>query len=89
MSKFSVGGTEIIDDSGKIDWTRLVNNPSAATVSEMKIGTLTNCGTDMALTITRTANTTTGAVTFAFASVQTGTAWNCNCNCPNSFNCNC
>ena len=89
MSKYSVNGTEIIDDSGLIDWNKLKNNPSAATVSQTDIGSLTNCGTDMALTMSRSANTTTGAVTFTFASIQTGTAWNCNCNCPDKFNCNC
>jgi hypothetical protein len=89
MAKYSVNGTEIIDDSGLIDWIRLANNPGAANVSQTSIGTLTNCGTDMALTVSRTANTTNGLVVFTFASVQTGTAWNCNCNCPNSFNCNC
>ena len=29
MAKYSVGGTEVIDDSGLIDWSKITGTPSA------------------------------------------------------------
>ena len=86
MAKYSVNGTEIIDDSGKIDWNKLKNNPSAANVSGVFLGTLTNCGTDCFFTVQRTSNTTNGVVTFV---INMNKLANCNCNCDCSVNCNC
>ena len=88
MAKYSVNSTEIIDDSGLIDWNKIKNAPSAATVSGTNLGTITNCGTGMAINVSRTS-ASNGRISFAFTSVNTGTQTNCNCNCDNSFNCNC
>lgn len=85
MAKFSVGGTQVISDSATIDWSLLDGAPAAASVANVNIGTITNCGhtTDFVLDITRTGHAN-GQVVFAFTS-KNGSPSNCNCNC----NCNC
>lgn len=86
MSKYSVNGTEVISDSGTINWNSLKNNPSAATVTDVQLGTVTNCGTYLQIQVTRTDSS--GNLTFAITGMQSG-ASNCNCNCAGNCNCNC
>ena len=83
MAKYSVGGTEVIDDNGYIDWTRLANRPSPG-VTDIQIGGLSNCGTDCYFTIYRQWSGT--QLQFIFYMNAGG---NCNCNCDCNCNCNC
>ena len=44
MSKYSVGGTEIISDAGTIDWSKIKNHPLPSNVKSWSVS-VTNCGT--------------------------------------------
>ena len=79
MSKFSVGGTEIIDDSGKIDWTKIKNAPTIYGPQSVVVS-YTNCSTQGNIAVVAAAST--GSVTFAFtASGGAGYACVCACDC--------
>mgnify|MGYP003351726485 FL=1 len=77
MAKYSVNSTEIIDDTGKIDWNKIKNavvisGPQVIAVSA------TNCSTRG--DISASVNSGTGAVTISL-SASGGTAYVCQCQC--------
>lgn len=79
MSKYSVNGIEIVDDSGKIDWNKIKNHPLVSNVSNVLIS-ITNCGTGGTV---GGSVTTSGTVKTVNLSVTGGGAPipNCDCNC--------
>lgn len=44
MAKYSVNSTEIITDSGTIDWSHIANVASLIIGVTTSVGTITNCG---------------------------------------------
>lgn len=81
MSKYSVNGTEIIDDNGKIDWSRITSAPIVGGPQSLA-ASATNCSSYG--NISFSVNTATGNVTFSFGT-SGGTAFVCDC----AYNCNC
>ena len=79
MSKYSVNGTEIIDDSGKIDWNKIKNAPAIYGPQSLAVS-YTNCSTQGNIAVV--TNLATGNVTFSFtASGGAGYACVCDCDC--------
>ena len=85
MSKYSVGGTEIIDDSGKIDWNKIKNAPNIYGPQGITT-TYTNCSTQG--NITSTANSSTGSVLLT-VTTSGGAGYACNCQCQCACACDC
>jgi hypothetical protein len=77
MSKFSVNGTEIIDDSGKIDWNKIKNAPTIYGPQSVVVS-YTNCSTQGNIAVV--ASAATGNVTFAFTA-SGGAGYVCVCDC--------
>lgn len=83
---YRVNGVEIIGANTSIEWSKLSGAPVAATVTEVRLGTISNCGTYFKVVVTATPNTTTGNWNLRLASQQ-ATPSNCNCNCDCTVNC--
>ena len=78
MSKYSVGGTEIIDDSGKIDWTLIKNHPLKSNVNSFTT-TYTNCAQGGSIA---TSTSSSGAnVSLNIVMSGGGANYNCLCQC--------
>lgn len=44
MAKYSVGGTEVIKDTGRIDWSKISGKPPASQITSIALS-FTNCAT--------------------------------------------
>ena len=85
MAKYSVSGTEIIDDNGKIDWTRIKNKPDIHGPQSLYT-TYGNCSGQGY--IVSSINTATGYVTMTL-SAGGGAGYACDCQCQCQCQCVC
>jgi hypothetical protein len=85
MAKYSVNGTEVIKDTGTIDWTKIKNAPIIYGPQRLTV-LYTNCSTQGNITVV--ANTATGNVNFSFTA-SGGAGYDCDCDCVCACDCAC
>jgi hypothetical protein len=78
MSKYSVGGTEVISDAGTIDWSKIKNHPLPSNVKSWSVS-VTNCGTGGSIAATITNGSSSSSVKLLNVTMSGGGGTNCNC----------
>jgi hypothetical protein len=78
MSKYSVNGTEVISDTGTIDWAKIINHPLTSNVRSWSVS-VTNCGTGGSIAVTITNGSSSSSVKLINVTMSGGGGTNCNC----------
>ena len=86
MAKYSVNGTQIIDDNGKIDWSLIKNNPLPTQITGFAAA-YTNCSYGGYVVASTTISGTAVALNVTVAGG--GANFNCQCQCQCQCNCDC
>ena len=77
MSKFSVNGTEVISDSGTVNWNKIKNHPLPSTITAWAV-TVSNCGTGGTIAAT-ISNGSSTSIKSLDVTMSAGGGSNCNC----------